>query len=201
MRTQAHDGPRHDGPRHDGPRHDGTRGAALVMTVFGTVWWLSGATALRGLAEPVALVGGPAVGVLLFTLALRRLNGVGEQAAYERAARRFHGINLIQAAAVVAVIVVANRAGALAWIPGAIAVVVGAHFLPLAPLFGMPVYRWTGGLLIGAGLAGCWIALAGGGVDTARAVVCLACAAVLWTATALLVRAAAAGGRAGPPVR
>ncbi|GAA3623073.1 hypothetical protein ACG5V6_22255 [Streptomyces chitinivorans] len=185
---------------HGGPRRDGTRGAALVMTVFGTVWWLSGATALHGFAGPAALVGGPAVGVLLFALALRRLNGVGEQAAYERAARRFHAINLLQALAVVAVIVVANRTGALAWIPGAIAVVVGVHFLPLAPLFGMPVYRWTGALLIGAGLAGCWVALAGGGVETTRALVCLACAAVLWAAAARLVRAAALTGRTGPSV-
>lgn len=185
---------------HDIPRRDGTRGSALVMTVFGTVWWLSGATALGGLPGPVAAAGGLVAGGALFTLALRRLNGVGEREMYERGARRFRVVNLTQVAAIVAVIVGANRAGAPAWIPGLIAVVVGAHFLPLAPLFRMPVYRWTGGLLIGAGLAGCGIALAGGAAGTTRAVVCLACAAVLWAVTARLVRAGAVSGRAGPPV-
>ncbi|WP_051718085.1 hypothetical protein [Streptomyces megasporus] len=177
---------------HVTPHRDGTRGAALIMTVFGTVWWLSGATALSGAPGTAAVAGGAAAGAALLVLALRRLNGVGEQEAYERAARRFGVVNLIQAIAVAAVIVVAVRAGEPAWIPGLIAVVVGAHFLPLAPLFAMPEYRWAGVLLICAGLAGCGAALAGAGTDTVRALVCPACAVVLWGVVARFLRAGGA---------
>jgi len=72
------------------------------------------------------------------------------------------------------------------WIPVAIAVIVGLHFIPLARVFEAPVYYWTGVLCV-AGLLGCSLIR-----DAHTRLLCagLTMAAVFWlTAVVLLLQA------------
>ena len=78
------------------------------------------------------------------------------------------------------------RAGLSIWIPIAVAVIVGLHFIPLAHVFEVPLYYWTG-LLSVLGMLGC--SLIG---DAGMRLLCagLTMAAVLWmTALLLLLQA------------
>ena len=78
------------------------------------------------------------------------------------------------------------------WIPVATAVIVGIHFLPLASVFGVPLYYWTGGLCMLGVLACLFIH----DVPSRVLSVCLVMAAVLWGAvTALLLQ-----GKNGQPL-
>jgi hypothetical protein len=67
------------------------------------------------------------------------------------------------------------------WIPIAVAIIVGAHFLPLAHVFDVPLYYWTGALCILAVL--CCLLI--GDVYTRLLLVGLAMAAVLWLTAAV----------------
>jgi hypothetical protein len=71
------------------------------------------------------------------------------------------------------------------WIPFAIAVIVGLHFLPLAKLFAVPIYYWTGALST-LGALGCLLI----GDLTMRSIcIGFVMALVLWlTVSYLLVR-------------
>jgi uncharacterized membrane protein YuzA (DUF378 family) len=155
----------------------------MVMAVFATVWWLSGATAMPSGWRPVGIAAGAATGVALVVVVRRYLQPEGEPERMRAAVARLGLINLVQAVAILGVIVGSVRAGAPAWIPTLIAVIVGAHFLPLARLLGWAGYRWTGISMILVGLCGVWLLLTGAGVDTVRITVCLACAVLLWFAT------------------
>jgi hypothetical protein len=166
--------------RNSGPGRAGIRSSGVVMSVFAVAWWLTGATALRGAARPTGIVLGMALGMTFVILVGRYVKGSGEPAGYQRNANRFTVVNVIQVFAIVVVTLAANKLDAAAWIPGLIAVVVGVHFLPLAALFGWPEYRWTGALLILAGVVGALAAAFGSTVDTTRLVVGIGCAAVLW---------------------
>ena len=70
-------------------------------------------------------------------------------------------------------------------IPPLVALIVAAHFLPLARLFDQPEYRWTAAGLGVAGVAGL-ITLFAGGPESARAITGLMAAATLW-ATSFVV--------------
>jgi hypothetical protein len=69
------------------------------------------------------------------------------------------------------------------WIPVAVALIVGVHFLPLASVFEMPLYYWTGGLSI-LGVLGC---LRIHEVGPRLLCVGLVMGAVLWATTLLLL--------------
>lgn len=161
-------------------RNEGKRASGLVMTGFGTLWWLAGAMVLPQDVNLGAAVAGVAIGVTLIAVVWRRLSAEGEQARFERNARAFTVVNIGQGVGIALVIVVANVLDAAAWIPALIAIVVGVHFLPLARLFAAPEYRWVAALLIATGLAGGLMAGAGSADDTVLRVVGLACAVVLW---------------------
>lgn len=158
----------------------GSRGSSLIMTVFGAVWWLSGTVILSGSARIPVLAAGIVAAVVLFVLAVRRLDARGELEAYERAAGRFRTVNIIQGLLIGATAVLANVFHVQPWIPGAVAIIVGLHFLPLAGLFGRPEYRWIGVLMAVVGVAGCAIAFGGGSVTGVLSPVGMACTLVLW---------------------
>jgi hypothetical protein len=75
------------------------------------------------------------------------------------------------------------RAGLSIWIPIAVAVIVGLHFIPLARVFEVPLYYWTGVLSV-LGMVGC--SLIG---DAGMRLLCagLTMAAVLWMSALLLL--------------
>ncbi len=173
-------------------------GGVFVLTGFGVAWALTGLTGLRG---GVALgVGGVVTGVTVGALLLAARRG-GARGPSRRGSippegwrARFDRIGLVQAVAIAAVIAVAAAAGLPEAIPVGVCLVVGLHFFPLAGVFGLALYRWTGlGLLAAAGL-GLALLLAQD-VDRARAVTGFAAAAVLWATAALLLRRGAATDR------
>ena len=72
------------------------------------------------------------------------------------------------------------------WVPIAVAVIVALHFLPLARVFEVPLYYWTGALCV-LGVLGCSLIR-----DAGTRLLCagLIMAAVLWlTALLLLLKA------------
>jgi hypothetical protein len=75
------------------------------------------------------------------------------------------------------------RAGLSIWIPIAVAVIVGLHFIPLARAFEVPLYYWTGVLSV-LGMLGCSLI-----VDAGMRLLCagLTMAAVLWMTALLLL--------------
>lgn len=78
------------------------------------------------------------------------------------------------------------------WVPIAVAVIVGLHFLPLARVFEVPLYYWTGALCV-LGVLGCSLIR-----DAGTRLLCagLIMAAVLWlTALLLLLKARLTGPR------
>lgn len=162
----------------------GTRGSGMILTFFGTVWWLVGSVVLDGSARTAALVAGAVLAATLLVLAARRLDGTGGREAYERSARTFKWSNVGQGVGIAVVIAVGNITGGYSWIPALIAIVVGAHFFPLARPFGRLEYRWTGSLLIVVGVAGCAMALSGASESGVQTVAGLGSATVLWATTA-----------------
>lgn len=69
------------------------------------------------------------------------------------------------------------------WIPIAIAIIVGVHFLPLVHVFEVPLYYWTGALSV-LGVLGCLLIR---DVYTRLLWVGLVMAAVLWLSVVLLL--------------
>ncbi|MGW4800598.1 hypothetical protein ACWEPC_50085, partial [Nonomuraea sp. NPDC004297] len=61
----------------------------MILTFFGTIWWLVGSVVLDGSARTTALVAGAVLAATLLVLAARRLDGTGGREAYERSARIF----------------------------------------------------------------------------------------------------------------
>jgi hypothetical protein len=178
---------------NDRAAQSGSRGSSVVMAVFGTVWWVSGTAVLNGGVRPPLMAVGVACAVVLFVLAVRRLDATGEMEAYQRAAGRFRVVNIVQGLSIGGIIALGNIFELRTFIPGAVAVVVGLHFLPLTRLFGRPEYHWVGLLMIGVGAAGCVAAFAGGSVTTALSVVGMGCALALWASVVVnLVLAARA---------
>lgn len=117
----------------------------IFLGSFGTVW-LIGGVLLTGRAMPTALALLAAGAVLLLGGALllrRRAVPDPANADSARIARVFKQVNLAQYAAMAAAIVGANLAGRPDLIPALISCVVALHFLPLAGLFGNPVYYVT----------------------------------------------------------
>jgi hypothetical protein len=75
------------------------------------------------------------------------------------------------------------RSGLDDWIPVAVALIVGVHFLPLAYVFEVPLYYWTGGATV-FGVLACLFLHA---VGPRLLCVGLVMAGVLWLTTLLLL--------------
>ncbi|MFI5806737.1 hypothetical protein [Streptomyces sp. NPDC051561] len=175
----------------------GTRSSGIILSLFGGLWWLVGSAVLDGSARTVALTAGAVLAVTLLVLAAARLDGTGGREAYERSARTYMWSNVGQGTGIALVVVVANTTGRHSWIPALIAIVVGAHFFPLARPFRRPEYRWTGALLITVGAAGCVMALSGAPQSTVQTLAGLGSATILWATTAWYL-ASEAPARATP---
>lgn len=172
---------------HGRRRVDGTRAEAVVYGGFGTLWWIAGSGPLGAPGGTALLVTGAVVGAALIATAVLGLNSIGEQERMHRARRVYRYVNLAQAAGIAGTIAGATVLDARQWIPGLIAVVVGAHFAPLARAFEARGMLVTGALCATAGAAGCALARSGATLDTTLPATALPVAAVLWgMAVALL---------------
>jgi hypothetical protein len=133
---------------------------SLFLALFGGLWmllalntssWIWLATCIL---LPVSLLAMRAIGLLLASGQAQAREAPphpDEMARAERLNRRFALVFLIEFGLIALAANLLANAGLEAWIPLAIAAIVGAHFLPLARLFAYPPYLWTGGIE----LAGC----------------------------------------------
>lgn len=172
---------------------DPVRQGVLVMTIFGAAWAIVGITGLvpGGAARTAAAAGAAAVAVAVAVVSLRwrsrpAPSGARGRRVSPRAGQSFVLINIAQTVAIVVAVFALVKAGRPELVAAAVCLVVGLHFLPLARIFDVAPYRWTGTLLILAALAGTAAFGYGAPAATTVAVVTLPAAAVLW-ATSLLV--------------
>ncbi|MFE4449946.1 hypothetical protein [Streptomyces sp. NPDC056796] len=159
------------------------RRGTVVLSVFALVWAFAGASGLAssGAARAVQIAAVPVAAVAVF-LAYRKGAApsprmVGLPANW---ARSVGVVNVVELAAVFAVIAASNASGHPGFIPPAIALVVGLHFFPLARLYDQWQYKGTAALLCAVAVLGLALLAAGLSDESVRAVVGLASAVTLW---------------------
>jgi hypothetical protein len=172
-------------------RMRGIVGGAAILTMFGGFWCIFPLTFWP--ARPAWAI--PAASTLTFALlvvCVLRLRASAKlpdsndpvaTAKGRRAGTLFGIIFGAEGALIGLASALLARAGLGDWIPVAAALIVGLHFLPLAHVFEMPLYYWTGVLAV-LGVLGCLLVHAGG----AR-VLCvgLMMAGVLWSTSIVLL--------------
>ncbi|GGD79252.1 DUF7010 family protein [Paenibacillus nasutitermitis] len=135
----------------------GTASGVFFMAFFGTLWAYTGVMGLQGWGGvPLLLVAAVTIGIALFiggVSLIRASRGLKNQVSSadlnSRKSTRFW-FNIISAAqglAIVITIVVCNATRHPELIPLIITIIVGVHFLPLAHLFQVRLYYFTGALL------------------------------------------------------
>jgi len=134
----------------------GTASGVYFMSIFGALWAYTGIMGLQGWGLSLLLVLAVVMGASLFIggfsliKASRKLTNQSPARDVTRGKRIRIWFNLIFAAEGVAIaiaIALCNAAGHSEFIPLVIAMIVGVHFFPLAPLFQVNLYYWTGALL------------------------------------------------------
>jgi hypothetical protein len=176
----------------------GSVAGAAILTVFGSAWCIV-ALALWP-AHPVwSIPAGSVVTIVLLALcimrvrALRNIPSIHDPVATakgKRAGMLFGIIFGAESGLIWLCAMLLARLGLSIWIPIAVAVIVGLHFIPLAWVFEVPLYYWTGVLSV-LGMAGCSLIRDPG---TRLLWAGLVMAAVLWlTAVWLLLRARLSG--------
>ena len=125
---------------------------AIILTLFGGLWWivtLAYWVARPGWAIPVA----SAITVVLLVLCIARRKAARKIHSFDDAAMLakrkragiFSGIIFgIEGALIGLCSKLLAHHGLGVWIPMAIAIIVGLHFLPLARVWKMPLYYLTG---------------------------------------------------------
>ncbi len=166
---------------------------ATILTVFGSLWCLI-ALAFRATRPVWSIPAGITTTIVLLAFCAARLVASGKMpniddpnaaAKGKRAGKLFGIIFGIESALIATCSTLLASRGLGFWIPIAIAIIVGVHFLPLAHVFEAPLYYWTGALCVLGVLACLQIR------DFGTRVLCvgLAMAAVLWlSALRLLVQ-------------
>jgi hypothetical protein len=130
---------------------------ALILTGFGSFWVLIALASWQPRPN-LALAAGLAVTCGLLLAAVWRLVTAGRAPAAkdaEAAAARgrkaglaFGLIFTLEGGLIALGAILLTRAGLPLWIPPLAALVVGIHFFPLAAVFGVPLYHWTGGAMV-----------------------------------------------------
>jgi uncharacterized membrane protein YeaQ/YmgE (transglycosylase-associated protein family) len=162
----------------------GVAGGAAILCGFGAVWvglallgwaarppWaVSLAAFLFGFLETVAVV--------RFLSARRLPSPVDEAAAVEgrRMGMLFGMVFGLEGALIGLGSFLLGRLGHGVWIPSMAAAVVGLHFLPLARLFRVPAYYWTGAAMLACAVFTSVIAAP----DVRILVLALVTGAILW---------------------
>ncbi len=171
---------------------------AAILTLFGSAWCII-ALALWPAhpvwsipVESVATIVLLALCVMRLT-ALRNIPSIDDPVAAakgKRAGMLFGIIFATESGLIWLCATLLARLGLSIWIPIAVAVIVGVHFIPLARVFEVPLYYWTGVLSV-LGMLGCSLIH-----DASTRLLCagLIMAAVLWlTAVLLLLQARLTG--------
>lgn len=177
------------------PSQGAIRGHAsgvLFMAFFGTLWASIGAGGLRGWGEPWPTVATLVIGAVLVGGGVDLWRGAGRikergpsDGGENPVGRSFWLIFGLEGVAIVIASAVCNAIGRFDLFFSIMAIIVGLHFLPLARLFGMPLYYTVGILLCLVGMIGIAFvpvqAMLGGREVMARSLlVGLGSAAILW---------------------
>jgi hypothetical protein len=164
---------------------------ALIMAFFATVWWIVGLRAAGhgpALLYLVPIVVAASLGSVFWGLTRRRGASPGAADSAEEA-RRGRLVGWASAAEGVAIFIAANvlvNTGHRDAVAPAVALIVGAHFVPLARGLPAPAYYLTAGALVALGVVGLMI----GDVSTRLTLVSAGAAGVLWlTSLSALARA------------
>jgi hypothetical protein len=163
----------------------------LPMVGFGTGWAVVGAVALTtsGPAQVVGIVLAVLVGVAVAVVALRSPQGdVARRPGSADPGREFLVVNAAQVGLILVAVVVGIAVDAPVLIAPAVCLVVGAHFLPLSRIFGLPLYRAAGGILIAVALVGFVLSAVGASDAAVLVLVGFAAAVTLWCTSLLLPR-------------
>lgn len=179
----------------------GSVAGAAILTLFGSAWCIV-ALALWP-AHPVwSIPAGSVVTIMLLALCVIRLTALRNvpsihdpiaAAKGKRAGMLFGIIFGIESGLIWLCAMLLTRLGLSIWIPIEVAVIVGLHFIPLARVFEVPLYYWTGVLSV-LGMVGCSLIR-----DVGTRLLCagLMMAAVLWLTAVLLLAGARVSG-SGP---
>ena len=134
----------------------GTASGVIFMALFGTLWAYTGIMGLQGWGVPWLLVAAVIIGIALFMggvsliHASRVLTNQDSKTDLRGGKRTRFWFNIIFAAeglAIAITIAICNATHHLELIPLIIAFIVGVHFFPLASLFQVRLYYFTGILL------------------------------------------------------
>lgn len=190
----------------------GLASGALIMTFFGTMWALGTAFRLSPLGRNVLF---PLVGVLTIALvvadvhllrAARRVATVSLPVARSTEKDMGRRFALVSTLEIVSIIVASNVLAANnrdEFIPLAISLIVGVHFLPLAAVFQVPVYYLTGAVMSMfalVALVALWRDMMLGGLYNWAIVVGIVNAVILWTTTLRMLQTGKQlVNQAGPP--
>ncbi|WP_405389332.1 hypothetical protein OG596_16245 [Streptomyces sp. NBC_01102] len=159
------------------------RRGTVVLSVFALVWAFAGASGLAssGAALAVGIAAVPLAAVAVF-LAYREGAAPSPRSVNlpDNWARSVGIVNVVELAAVFAAVAASNASGHPAFVPPAVALVVGLHFFPLARLYDQWQYRVTAIVLSAVAVVGLALIAAGLSDEGVRAVVGLASAATLW---------------------
>lgn len=172
-------------------RMRGLLGGAAILTLFGGFWCISALAfwpARPAWGIPVASL---ATFVLVVVCILRwtasrkipESHDASAAAKGKRAGIIFGIIFGLEAGAIALTSALLARSGHGEWIPVAVGLIVGVHFLPLAYVFEVPLYYWTGGLTV-FGVLGCLFIHTAG---PRLLCVGLLMAGVLWLTTLLVL--------------
>ncbi|MFD3610348.1 hypothetical protein ACFWXA_20125 [Streptomyces atroolivaceus] len=159
------------------------RRGTVVLSVFALVWAFAGASGLTssGAALTVEIIAVPVTAAAVY-LAYRKGAAPSPRMVTPPAnwARSVGIVNVAELAAIFAVIAASNASGRPGFIPPAVALVVGLHFVPLARLYDQWQYKGTAALLSASAVLGFALLAAGLPDGSVRAVVGLASAVTLW---------------------
>ena len=163
------------------------RQGAVIMSVFALIWAMAGASGIDAAAS-YWVIGAIALAVTAGTIAFALRTSSTRTAPRDLPPdwqRRYNIIGLIEGGAILGAILILVNLDLPGLIPVVVCLIVGIHFLPLAPTFDQPEYRWTALALCIAGAVGA--ALYGPVSDgTVLVVVGIGAALILW-GTALIV--------------
>jgi len=172
-------------------RMRGIIGGATILALFGSFWCfvsLASWAARPNWAIPLASV---VITLLLCGCGVRLSQSATLPSGHDPIAKakakrdsKWFGIIFgVEGGLIALVCALLGRSGLGDWIPFAVALIVGVHFLPLAQVFEVPLYFWTGALSV-IGVLACLLIH-----PTSLQVLCvgLVMAAVLWSTTAFLV--------------
>lgn len=176
----------------------GTANGVFFMAIFGTLWAYTGIMGLQWpggvtgwlLAAAVAVGAGFCLAGFLLMRSARRFSGAGKKPDKQHMLK-FNLVFATEGILIAVTVVLCNATGNLNMIPIFAAVIVGLHFLPLASLFKVSLYYFTGLLLCLLAIL-TWlfipnvILLGGYEANAYMVVVGLGSALILWV-TAILI--------------